>query len=108
MTLETLTAGKTHVNTHFFVPYKECKLPEANIKTKVCKNGARLKVELFCDKPAFFVTLETPGIKGIFGDNSITLLPDKQTVIEFFPKQNTKLRELENSLTVKHLRETYQ
>ena len=108
MMLETSAANKTHINTHFFAPCKNCELPESHIKAKVIGDGAALKVELSCDKPAFFVTLETPGIKGIFEDNSITLLPGKQIVIEFLPKQSTSIRELEKALTVKHLRETYQ
>ena len=108
MMLETSAANKTHINTHFFAPCKNCKLPESHIKAKVPGDGTALKVKLSCDKPAFFVTLETPGIKGIFEDNSITLLPGKQIVIEFLPKQSTSIRELEKALTVKHLRETYQ
>jgi len=107
MLLETYAAGKTHVNTHFFVPYKDCKLPETRVKTKVYEEDKLLKVELFCDKPAFFVTLETPEVKGIFEDNSITLLPDRKKVIKFYPKQSTNIHELKKSLTIKHLRETY-
>ncbi len=107
MIIETSATGKKHVNTHFFAPYKACELPEACVKTKVYKDNDELKVELYCDKPAFFVTLETPKIKGIFEDNSITLLPNKKTVITFSPKQNVSIEELEKSLTIKHLRQTY-
>ena len=107
MSVETMAAGLIHVNTHFFKPYKACELPEAEVKTKVCKDNDEFKVELSTDKPAFFVTLETPGIRGIFSDNSITLLPGRKVVLSFSPKQEVLLDEFKVALTVKHLRQTY-
>ncbi|MDD5598523.1 MAG: hypothetical protein PHV82_11305 [Victivallaceae bacterium] len=107
MTIETVTADKTHINTHFFTPCKACELPGTEVKTKVYEEKGEFKLELRCDKPAFFVTLETPGIKGIFADNSITLLPGQKTVLTFLPSQKVSLDELKKSLTVKHLRQSY-
>lgn len=52
MMIETFAAEKTHVNTHFFAPYKTCELLEACVKTKVYKDHDNFKVELYSAKPA--------------------------------------------------------
>ena len=97
----------THTNTHFFVPYKSCELPKAKVKVNVIEDKNGLVVELSTDKPAFYVNMETPGIKGIFEDNSITLLPGKKESLNFIPKQKVSKTQLQKAITVKHLAEAY-
>lgn len=107
MLIETTAAGKIHNNTHFFAPYKACELEKTNIESKVFNDNKNFIIELYTDKPAFFVTLEAIGIKGIFNDNSISLLAHEKTVIEFLPKQEITIEKLKKSLIIKHLRQTY-
>lgn len=96
-----------HSNTHFFQPYKSCELRKTNVNVRVIENENNFIVELFSDKPAFFVNIETPGIKGIFNDNCITLLPNKTVSLKFNPKQKIIKQELKKSIRVKHLVESY-
>lgn len=108
--LDVKSGNKTyqHSNTHFFLPFKNCELPDAKIKKVVVKAGKTWKILLETDKPAFFVTLDTEGIPGRFGDNSFTLLPGKGKIIEFRPdRENFTLKELQQAISLKHLRETY-
>ncbi|MCH2176607.1 MAG: glycoside hydrolase family 2 protein [Lentisphaeria bacterium] len=96
-------------NTHFIDRYKHCDLQETKVTTKVkAIKGGSFEVILKGNKPAFYVNLETPGIPGVFSENSFTLLNEQQKVIEFTPREKgVKVTELRNSIQVKHLRETY-
>jgi beta-mannosidase len=108
--IDVKSANKTytHSNTHFFLPFKNCELPPANIKKVIMKVGNKWKIILETDKPAFFVTLDAENIPGHFTDNSFTLLPKKEKIIDFIPEQkNLTLKKLQNAITLKHLRETY-
>jgi len=108
--LDVKSGKKTykHSNTHFFIPYKNCELAKAKIKNIVMKVGDKWKIILESDKPAFYVTLETKGIAGRFSDNSFTVLPKTSKIIEFFPEQkNLTLKQLKDSIRIKHLRDTY-
>ena len=115
-----------HENTFFFAPFKRCDLRKAALQVKVDEKGeitggvakfidkdaiAKKFERYFCrlttDKPAFFVTLDTPGIPGIFSDNSVTLLPETPVELEFTPKRKTSLKELQKTLAVNDLRSTY-
>ncbi len=106
MVISTTADGYTHTNTHFFERYKRCELAMAKVTAKVRENKGELEVVLSTDKPAFFVNIEAYGIKGTFSDNSITLMPG-ETVLKFTPKQPVTAAELQKSLKIKHLRETY-
>ena len=96
-----------HVNTFFFSEFKNCELPKTEVKAEVAVAGKELKVVLSSAKPAFFVWLETPGIKGIFADNSITLLPGKKVELTFSPAGKVTRDQLAAALKVNHLRLTY-
>ncbi len=96
-----------HENTFFFAPFKRCDLRKAALQVKVDEKGGRYFCRLTTDKPAFFVTLDTPGIPGIFSDNSVTLLPETPVELEFTPKRITSLKELQKTLAVNDLRSTY-
>ncbi|MBR4613203.1 MAG: hypothetical protein IKO40_10870 [Kiritimatiellae bacterium] len=70
-------------NDWFFAPFKESPVAEAKIKAEVSGGS----VTLSTDKPAFFVWLELPGVKGEFSDNSFTLLPGEKRTVEFSKAQ---------------------
>ena len=89
--------------THFFVPYKSCGLPDADVKLETKERDDALFVELSADKPAFLAVCETPGVKGIFDDNCVTLLPNTPKRLRFLPKQSVTRQELENAATITHL-----
>ena len=107
MTISSKFSDSEHMNTHFFAPYKQCNLAKANINIESKVEGDVFKLSLTSNAPAFFVNLETIGIKGTFSDNSLTLLPNCEVNLEFVPKQQITLAEFQNSLTCKHLRESY-
>lgn len=110
MQVSTIANGKNathkHTNTHFFEKFKTCELAEAKVKLTAREGAAGLEVVLSTDHPAFFVFVEAIGVKGVFEDNSITLMPG-ETVLRFKAKQQISLDEFSRSLCVKHLRETY-
>lgn len=95
-------------NTFFFDVFKHCAFRHADVKTavKAGKDGG-FEVTLSTDRPAFFVTLDTPGIPGIFSDNSLTLLPGEPKTLVFSPKKETTAAELGKALEVNYLRKTY-
>ena len=97
----------SHENTLFFTEEKNCGLMPADIKTEVSKVDDNYQVTLTTDKPAFFVTLETPGIKGIFSDNSFTLMPNEPKTITFRLVKYRSEVKFEEVLRVMDLRETY-
>ena len=61
------------------------------------------------DKPAFYVWADVPGIKGIFSDDSFTLLPRRPKTISFTkrPVEKATFADFKKALEVMHLRETY-
>lgn len=93
-----------HENSFFFEVFKRCELRRAAVEAEV-RNGTSgtFEILLSTDKPAFFVTLDTPGIPGIFSDNSLTLLPGKPKCLEFRPKGKTGVAALRKALTVNFL-----
>ncbi len=98
----------THENTVFFDVFKHCELRHARIDCEVTDGGdGSFRIELESDLPAFFVTLETPGIRGLFDDNSFTLTPWRKRVIRFTPKEKTSLGAVRKALDVNYLRKTY-
>jgi beta-mannosidase len=109
MVLETVDDDGTqhHLNTFFFAAYKKCDLPQARVKAEVVTAGKDLKVILSSDKPAFYVWLDTSGLKGVFSDNSFTMIPGKKIELNFMPSGKTSREQLAAVLKVKHLRQTY-
>ena len=113
MELVTTTecAGETvpvHENSFFFEVFKRCAFRHASVKIGVSAVGdGTFEVALSTDKPAFFVTLDTPGIPGIFSDNSLSLLPGEAKTLIFRPKGQTDVAAIRQALTVNFLRKTY-
>ena len=92
-------------NTHFFTEWKGCDLAQPRIRVQVRKD---FQVTLSADQPAFFVSLNATGIRGEFDDNCVTLLPSQPVTLRFTPKQPVTLAAFKKSLTINHLRGTYQ
>ena len=92
-------------NTHFFTEYKRCDLAKPRIRLQIRKD---YRVTLRTDKPAFFVTVNASGIRGEFDDNGVTLLPGQPVTLQFAPKQPVTRAVFRKSLTLQHLRGTYE
>ena len=97
-----------HENVFFPAPLKSSPLEKAAVKTAVSEQNGSFVIHISADKPAFFAVLETPGIPGIFSDNSFLLLPGQEKKLTFTPKVKTTLKELQKVLEVTTLRDTYQ
>lgn len=106
-TFEMEVGGHFVRNEHLFCEYKKCSLEKAAIQTKIRQDGDVFSVELRCDRPAFWTTLEVSGIHGVFDDNGFLLLPNKPRTIRFYPKEPVSLETLQKQLSVRHLRDTY-
>lgn len=97
-----------HENSFFFEVFKRCGLRRAEVKTEVrAGEGGAFEVTLSTDMPAFFVTLDAPGIPGIFSDNSLTLLPGEPKTLVFTPKRGASIAGFRKALEVNFLRKTY-
>lgn len=94
-------------NELFLSPYKRCQLGKAKILAGVNVMGGRIEVALKCDKPAFFVEVNFRDIKGIFSDNSFTLLPSEDRCLIFEARQDITGINLSELLEVRQLRSTY-
>ena len=64
-------------------------------------------LELTAGKPAFYVFAEFRGAKGIFEDNSLTLLPGKTVRLQFTVDRDLSDDELEKMLEIRHLQGSY-
>jgi beta-mannosidase len=106
-TAQTAEKTYTHENTVFFTVEKNSLLQPAVIQTEINKAGDSYQLKLTADKPAFFVVLETPGIQGVFSDNSFTLLPSEPKSITFKPIDYRSDVQLKMVLKVTHLRDSY-
>jgi beta-mannosidase len=100
--------GKVFSNEHFFADYKRCAIEKAEIRVEAEECGDGLTVRLTTDKPAFFVSLDTGAIPGEFDDNCFTLLDGAPRSLFFTPRRKVSLEDLRGSLTVHHLRNTYE
>ena len=76
-----------HRNEWFFASFKESPVAEAKISASVSGHN----VTLTTDRPAFFVWLDVPGIRGEFDDNSFTLLPGEPRTVTFVPADETSV-----------------
>jgi len=99
------------VNEFFLCAPKRCNLQIPLICAQVRRKGAQAEIELSTDFPAFFVSLDTDGLPGVFDDNLFTLLPDRPRILRFMPRvqpQGDLRTELERNLKIFHLRKTYE
>jgi len=70
-------------NELFLVPYKRCALPRAEIASRISMEADEALIELASDLPAFFVTLDSGAVPGVFTDNLFALLPGEPRSIRF-------------------------
>lgn len=75
--------------------FKYIKMPRANIKIKQVKNQNSVKVST--DKPAFFVHLESAGLK--FERNGLIILPDEKITVKYSGKAKNIKKEPEITCT---------
>ena len=89
-------------NFPVFETYRGIDLPNAKVTLEV--EGFRVTVKT--DKPAFWVWLDTPGIRGTFSDNAFTLQWQNPHMVVFTPSDpKTTPEEFKQALSVTHLAE---
>lgn len=91
----------SHANEHFFTEYKRCELADAKVDYSIKNVKDKYFVILKTDKPVFFLNLETEN-SGIFSDNSFTLLPGTEKLVEYEARDGKPLK----NLKIKHLKIT--
>lgn len=108
--IRTMDSDNTllHENLFFANPYKMYDFPVAHPVWNITDEEDSLTVSLSTDLPAFYVMLDAPGIKGRFSDNSFLLIPGETKKIVFCPNTPVSADELNECLTLTHLRNTYQ
>ena len=95
---------------HVFSTWKSCELVKPNIQWEV----ELTEQNFFCvtvstNYPAFYVTLNATGIQGEFDDNCFTILPGERRKLIFKPKVSLlSKKDLQDAITVQHLRATYE
>lgn len=85
--------------THFLRPPRQCRLARADVQMRV--DGET--IELSTDKPAFYLTVESPERPLLLSDNSITLLPGERITMRVLRGGPVSASEL----SCRHLRQTY-
>jgi len=96
-------------NECFFDFYRECDFAEAKVEASVEERDDEWRVTLSTDKPAFYVWADVPGIRGVFSDDSFTLLPGRPKTIVFTkrPSETATFADFRKALEITHLRQTY-
>jgi beta-mannosidase len=94
-------------NVHFFAPLKSADLPRARIRATVRRVGNVLALRLDSSAPAFHVELSTGGLRGVFSDNILTLLPRRSVTVHFAPDRPTTPAALRKHLKIRDVRSTY-
>ena len=104
-----LSADDCPDNEWQFQFYRESTLAEAHVKAELADRDGAWTVKLSTDKPAFFVWADVPGIRGIFSDDSVLLLPGRPKTLVFTkrPGEKATFADFKKAFEVMHLRETY-
>ena len=103
-------------DTLFFERWKKCDIRKSHVSAAVSESGGKISIRLDTDLPAFFVSLDVPGIRGFFSDNMLTLIPGKAVDIDFIPsdygleKKSRKITAamIKKSLDITTLRDSYE
>jgi beta-mannosidase len=95
-------------NDYFPKPYKAYELVQPTISSSWSERDGQAVLTLVADKPAFFATASVD-VPGYFSDNALTLLPGRPVDLTFIPRHggNTSVAELNGSLSVRNLAETF-
>ena len=109
MLLDMYSEDGLYRTEHVFSEWKSCELLKANVRYEVDRTeSGNFCVTVFTDYPAFFVTLNATGIKGEFDDNCFTILPGELRKLTFRSKTSLlSKKQLQDAITIQHLRETY-
>ncbi|MFA6960797.1 MAG: glycoside hydrolase family 2 protein [Opitutaceae bacterium] len=102
----TVNGGKltaVHVNEDF----KKISLPAARITHSAVPCGKDFDIHLSTDAPAFWVSLDTAGLRGVFDDNGFLLLPGEPRVVRWTNKADAHSPDFSERITVNHIRNTY-
>jgi len=102
-----ISSGLERENNLLLTVPKACDLAVPDIDIRVTGSGGELEIVLKTDKPAFYVTLSSGNIPGVFSDNCFTLFPGKVRTLQFFARESVAPAELEKALVLYHLRKTY-
>ena len=95
-------------NECFPVPWKKYQLPQAKITAETSQDPDRtVHLKLSSDRPAFYVFAEVKGVRSVFSDNSITLLPGEVRELTFRPDEPVSPEELRGKLVIRDLRSCY-
>ena len=70
----------------FLTEPKKCALENPQLNTAIKKVGKGFQIEVSCARPAFWVSLDSQDIKGIFSDNMFSIRPTAQKVVTFTPE----------------------
>ncbi len=95
-----------HENQYLFVPHRELKLSEPDIKYDFKESDGRLFLELRSNKAAFGVTFKNEELNLQFSDNFFTLFPKETKTIEIISTE--PIFEIKNNLTVKSLYDSFE
>ena len=103
-----LSADGCPDNEWQFQFYRESNLADAQVKAEIRDENGIWTVLLSTDKPAFFVWADVPGIKGVFSDDSIMLLPDRPRRLTFSRRSEAAFPDFKRSFELMHLRNSYE
>lgn len=101
--------GAEVTNEYLFTAFKKYDLARTEIALDVSSPADGLfSVTARSSCPAFWVTLSAKNIRGEFDDNGFLLIPCRPKTVTFHSKQEVSLDDFRSSLSVTHLRNTYE
>jgi len=95
-------------NVFFLSNLTDVELPQANVTVVIGEQeGRNTSLQVSTDLPAAYVFLSTP-IPGRFSDNSLqVVLPNQPVMLQFYGWRDYTLQELQQSISLRHIRLTY-
>ena len=94
-------------NIFHFSEMKKVDLPDPGIQARIVRHANRIKVQLTSARFAKDVYLSAHNMKGRFVSNFFDMLPGRTYTVEFLTEGQPDPLELEKSLTIRTLRDTY-
>lgn len=106
----TVNAPGCPDNEYLFDFYRESSFANAKVALEARDENGEWRVTVAADKPAFYVWVDAFGVKGLFSDDSFTLLPGRPKTISFRKRagEGATFSDFKKSLEVMHLRESYE
>jgi beta-mannosidase len=101
-------------NELFLCPPKRCELEDPGLHREVRTTASGFDIEITVERPAFWVSMEAPGIQGRFSDALFTVLPGRARRIGFIlapapsgSSEGLTASAFDQKLQVRHLRASY-